>query len=276
MKHATISTPLCRTVAAGLLALSALEPAHADAQVEMSAVAEPVGAIFEGIVVDSLSGNAIEGVLIRMDTGEEAFTDRTGRFRFSGLEQGKRLFALLTADCRITWEEITVVEGIPRNERFRLPPVFGAASADVARQEEEKQESLGGRRLGIAEIDASGARSVMELVRQVSPNMLSPMRGEPGGVSEFRSARGRSLGATDPPVIVIDGVRTPGAEGLLSTMRPHEIAELEIQPGAAAGWEYGSSGASGVIKITMRRGIPDGAEELTQRAACVVPTFPRG
>jgi hypothetical protein len=58
-------------------------------------------------------------------------------------------------------------------------------------------------------------------------------------------------------------------------MRPSEIAELEVQPGAAAGWEYGSSGASGVIKITMRRGLPDGAEELKEPSRCVVPAFPR-
>lgn len=261
---------------AAVLALVALTATPALAQVEMSAMAEPIGAVFEGTVVDSLTGNPIEGVLVRMDTGQQAFTDRVGRFRFTGLDQGKRLFALLTSDCRITWEEITVVEGIPRDERFRLPPSFGAAAADAARRDEEKQSSMGGRRLTRMDIDESGARNVMELVRQIAPNMLTPMRGEPGGVSEFRSARGRSLGTTDPPVIVIDGVRSPGAEGLLSTMRPNEIAELEIQPGAAAGWEYGSSGASGVIKITMRRGLPDGAEEITARARCVVPQFPRG
>jgi hypothetical protein len=251
-----------------------VSPLHA--QVEMSASTAPIGAVFEGMVVDSLTGNPIEGVLIRMDTGEEAFTDGMGRFRFVGLEQGKRLFALLTEDCRITWEEITVVEGIPRNERFGLPPSFGAAAADAARREEEKQESTGGRHLTRAEIDESGARNVMELVRRVAPNMLSPMRGEPGGVSDFRSARGRSLGTTDPPVIVIDGVRTPGAEGLLSTMRPEEISELEIEPGAAAGWEYGSAGASGVIRVTLRRGLPDGAEEVAAPTRCEVPLFPRG
>ena len=82
--------------------------------------------------------------------------------------------------------------------------------------------------------------------------------------------------ASDAPVVVIDGVRMPGAEGTLYTMRPHEISRLEVQPGAAAGWEYGSSGASGVIKITLRRGIADGQIERLERRACVVPEFPIG
>jgi len=243
------------------------------AQVEMSATSAPAGAIFQGQVVDSISGDPIQGVLIRMDTGEEAFSDGRGNFRFIGLQEGRRLFAMLTADCRITWEQITVVEGIPRDERFHLPAGFGAAAAAEA-EEEARRKTTSGRKLGIPEIDASRANSVVELVREVAPNMLTPMRGDPGGVSQFQSGRGRSLGTTDPPVIVIDGVRVPGAEGTLATMRPSEISELEIQPGAAAGWEYGSSGASGVIKITLRRALPDGAQELAERAACVVPTFP--
>jgi hypothetical protein len=257
------------------VALSASAVAAAAAQVEMSATAEPIGAVFEGQVVDSLTGDPIEGVLIRMDSGGEAFSDERGEFRFVGLPQGRRLFAMLTADCRITWAEITVVEGIPRRERFRLPPAFGAA-ADAADEEEARRKSTGGRRLTARELDESQANSVLELIRQISPNMVDPMRGEPGGVSELRAGRGRSLGTTDPPVIVIDGVRMPGVEGTLSTMRPSEVAELEIQPGAAAGWEYGSAGASGVIKITMRRGLPDGAEEVRERSACVVPAFPGG
>ncbi len=243
-------------------------------QVEMTAEGEPVGAVFRGQVVDSLSGEPIEGVLIRMDVGGEAFTDRRGEFRFAGLPEGRRLFAMLSADCRITWAQITVVEGIPRSERFRLPPAFGAA-AQAQAEEEARRQSTSGRKLGIRELQASQASNVMELIRQIAPNMLSPMRGDMG-TSSFRAARGRSTGTTDPPVVVIDGVRTAGAEGLLSTMRLDEISELEVQPGAAAGWEYGSSGASGVIKITMRRGLPDGAEELPEPARCRVPAFPGG
>lgn len=234
------------------------------------------GAEFRGQIVDSISGDPIEGVLVRMDSGEASFTDSRGEFHFRGLEQGRRLFALLTADCRVTWSEITVVNGIPRNERFRLPPTFGAVASA---QEElvEQRTRTSGRVLEQAEIDGANASSVLELIRRLAPNMVSPMQGSPGDVSSLTSARSRSTGArTSAPVVVIDEVRVPGVEGTLSTMRPNEISRLEVQPGAAAGWEYGSSGASGVIKITMRRGIADGQAEKLERLACVVPDFPRG
>lgn len=260
-----------------LIAAASLLPSWAGAQSEVMSVREAnAGAEFRGQIVDSISGDPIEGVLVRMDSGEASFTDVRGEFIFRGLEQGKRLFALLTADCRVTWSEITVVNGIPRNERFRLPPAFGAV-ASTEEEIVEQRTRTSGRVLDQAEIDRISASSVLELIRRLAPNMVSPMQGSPGDVSNLTSARSRSTGArTDAPVVVIDGVRVPGAEGTLSTMRPNEISRLEVQPGASAGWEYGSSGASGVIKITMRRGIADGQADKLERLACVVPDFPRG
>lgn len=267
-----------RWIALGALLLG-LGPTAAPlaAQERMSAQEPPLGnAVFAGVIVDSISGEPISGVMVRMDSGQEAFTDALGEFRFQDLPQGKRLFALLTDDCRITWGEITLVAGIPRRKQFRLPPAFGAAAQEEARVEAKRQRT-GGRVLTADEIDNMSARDVMELIRRVAPNMVSSTPGDPGAVSALRAGRGRSMtGSTAPPVIVIDGVRMPGAEGQLSTMEPSEVATLEIQPGAAAGWEYGSSGASGVIKITLRRGLADGAEETRPPAPCVVPTFPRG
>ncbi len=246
------------------------------AQVPMSATEPGIGAVFSGQVVDSVSGDPIEGVLVRMDDGSSAYTNALGEFELTGLRQGRRLFAMLTSDCRVTWGEITVVTGIPRDERYLLPPAFGAAAQAEAEEVEERQRSTG-RILEQEEIDRIPASSVLELIRRVAPGMVSPMQGDPGNVSSLVSGRGRSAGAeTDAPVVVVDGIRMPGVEGALSTMRPHEISRLEIQPGAAAGWEYGSSGASGVIKITMRRGIADGQAERQEKAACVVPEFLRG
>jgi len=261
-----------------LLATGSVQPlaAQTPGSVEMSAVEPSAGAIFQGQIVDSVSGDPIAGVLVRMDTGVEAFTNSLGEFRFEGLPQGRRLFALLTADCRITWNEITVVEGIPRNKRFGLPPAFAAAAAEEAKEAEARQRAGGGRRLVAEEIDRMNARSVTELIRSIAPNVLTPQQGDPGNDSALRSARGRSMtGETAPPVLVVDGVRMPGLEGVLATMEPSEVAVLEVLPGASAGWEYGSSGASGVIKITLRRGIPDGAIDAPERAACVVPAFSR-
>ena len=78
------------------------------AQVEISADLLPPSASLEGQIVDSVSGDPIPGVLVRTDSGHEAFTDPLGRFELTALPEGNRLLALMTADCRITWGQVTV------------------------------------------------------------------------------------------------------------------------------------------------------------------------
>jgi hypothetical protein len=260
---------------AALVVASATVALPAQAQVEMSAEAPPPLAYLQGQIIDSISGDPIPGVLVRMDSGHEAFTDRAGRFEFEDLPEGKRLMAMMTADCRVTWGQVTVVQRFPRDVQFRLPPAFGAKAEEERREVEERQRSSG-RRLEAHEIEGMNARNVMELIRRLAPNMVSPMPGDVGATSSFRSARGRSTAVADPPVLLIDGVRTPGAEGTLSQMRPNEVESIEVQPGAAAGWEYGSAGASGVIKIMLKKGLASGASDRPTAAPCVVPAFPGG
>lgn len=243
------------------------------AQVEMSAEAPLPLAYLQGQILDSISGEPIPGVLIRMDSGHEAFTGRRGRFEFKDLPEGKRLLAMMTADCRITWGQVTVVQRFPRDVEFRLPSVFGAKAEQDRREIEERQRSTG-RRLEAHEIEGMNARNVMELIRRLAPNMVGPMPGDVGATARFRSARGRSTAVADPPILLIDGVRTPGAEGALFQMRPNEVESIEVQPGAAAGWEYGSAGASGVIKVTLKKGLASGASERPLPTPCIVPAFP--
>lgn len=235
----------------------------------------PTAAHFEGQIVDSISGEPIGGVLVRMDSGAEAFSDARGNFRFTGLPQGRRLFALLSSDCRITWGEIDVVVGIPRRERLRLPPAFGAA-AEEAEREEAQRRSTGGRRVEADEIAEMHVRSVTELIRRVAPNMVASANGDPGATAAFRSGRSRSFVPDDAPVVVVDGVRIPNAASVLHDLQAAEVEVLEVLPGAAAGWEYGSAGAAGVIRIRLKRGLAEGAPERRAAAPCVVPASPRG
>jgi hypothetical protein len=249
----------------GLLALAAAAAAQTTA---------PMGAVFEGQIIDSISGEPIEGVLVRMDSGAEAFSDARGDFSFTGLPQGRRLFALLSSDCRITWGEIVVVVGIPRRERLRLPPAFGAA-AEEAEREEAQRRRTGGKRVEADEIARMHVRSVTELIRRVAPNMVGSVNGDPGATAAIRSGRSRSFVPDDPPVVVVDGVRLPNAASVLHDLQASEVQVLEVMPGAAAGWEYGSAGAAGVIKITLKTGLAEGAPERRSAAPCVVLAFPR-
>ena len=68
------------------------------AQVELSAT-------LEGQVLDSVTGRPMEGVLVRIDTGPEVFSDVDGRYRLMGLRPGRHILALLTVDCRVNWAQ---------------------------------------------------------------------------------------------------------------------------------------------------------------------------
>ena len=239
-----------------------------------SAAQAPPGAIVGGQVVDSITGDPIQGVLIRMDVGAETFTDARGRFRFTGLPQGRRLFAILTADCRIAWSEIFAIEGIPRETKLRLPQAFGAV-AEAEKREDAQRRRTGGKRMEAEEIDRTHSRSVTELIGRLAPGMVRMGSGEVGANPVITSGRSRSFLTDDAPVLVVDGVRMPFADRVLADMDPSEVAVLEVLPGSVAGWEFGSAGAGGVIRITLRKGLATGASSSRSVTDCVVPDFPR-
>lgn len=234
----------------------------------------PSGAIFEGQIVDNITGEPIAGVLVRMDVGAETFTDPRGAFRLVGLPQGRRLFALLSADCRITWGRVDVIEGIPRRVRLRLPPAFGAAAAEERRDAAQRVHT-GGKRVERAEIERMAVHSITDLLRRVAPNMVGPVSGYVGAGSAIMSRRNRSFeGEAIPPVLVIDGMRIPDAQAALYGLLASDVEVLEVLPSAAAGWEFGSAGAGGVIRIRLRKGLATGAPERAEPTECFVPEFP--
>jgi len=241
-----------------------------------SARCQGIGAVLEGQIVDSISGEPIQGVLVRTDAGPEAYSDARGAFRLSGLPEGRRLLALLSADCRITWGQVDVVEGLPRQVRLRLPPAFGAVGESVRDQDRERRRGGGGgRRVEAEEIGRMQVKSTTEVLRRVAPNMVGPLAAMAGASSTIRSGRSRTFTDEDPPVVVVDGVRVHDPNSVLHELPASEVEVLEVLPGSVAGWEYGAAGAAGVIKITLKKGVPDGSPAARPVTECVVPDFPR-
>lgn len=235
-----------------------------------SAAQDPPTAVLDGQVVDSVAGEPIEGVLVRLDVGPEAMTGEDGRFRISGIEPGLRLVALLSADCRVTWSEVTLEPGSVADAVFRLPVM---PAAEERRERQERRRSQGTVLTG-DEIDAMHVGSLPDVIRRIEPSMV----GSVSMVGEVAPIRSRSRNSfTDEgmePVVVIDGTRAAEGSRALDSMSPSDVARLEVLPGSSAGWEYGSDGAAGVIRVTTRRGSA-GAPEVGSDA-CVVPDFPSG
>jgi TonB-linked SusC/RagA family outer membrane protein len=73
----------------------------------------------------------------------------------------------------------------------------------------------------------------------------------PGAGTQIRIRGNRSLGATNDPLIVVDGIPY---EGSINDLNPGDITSVEILKDASSTAIYGSRGSNGVILITTRRG----------------------
>lgn len=83
--------------------------------------------------------------------------------------------------------------------------------------------------------------------------------GEPGSGSTIRIRGGSSLGASNDPLIVINGLPISnntigGARSILSTINPNDIESFTVLKDASATAIYGSRAANGVIIITTKSG----------------------
>ncbi|GGZ41103.1 SusC/RagA family TonB-linked outer membrane protein [Echinicola pacifica] len=75
------------------------------------------------------------------------------------------------------------------------------------------------------------------------------------GVSPSIRVRGNaSIGASNEPLVVVDGYPTPDG---LSFINPNDIESIEVLKDAASAAIYGSRGANGVIIVTTKSGVVD-------------------
>jgi len=215
---------------------------------------EPERAALEGQVVDSLTERPLEGVLLRLDSGVETRSDRSGRFTLGGLEPGPHVLAALTEDCRVAWVGVHLVAGGTAEVTVSMPAPPGGARPQRAAVPERARS--GGRLVTAAEIDAMRARSLRDVIGRIAPSMMS---------------RGRnSLLSSDVEfVVVVDGVRAADGDRTLDNIRPEDVETIELAPGSSAGWEFGSAGSAGLIRI-VTRGSPSRTPEPSG-ASCVVP-----
>ncbi len=257
-----VSPIMLRLLVFCVLAMLAPRPGLV-AQVELSAT-------LQGQVVDSVTGKPMEGVLVRIDTGPEVFSDVDGRYRLRGLRPGHHMLALLTADCRVNWGSVLLIPGVATEASFKLAAPIGTEE-EVRREEAERRRSFG-RLITREEIERFNPRTLVDVIRRYAPRMVSGTSGQAGSTTGITQRAPNSLTGVLEPVVVLDGTRMSDAAETINMIRPGEIETLELLPSSSGGWEFGSSGSAGVIRITTRKGAQDLGH--SQVEACKVPNFP--
>ena len=83
----------------------------------------------------------------------------------------------------------------------------------------------------------------------------------PGELPVVRIRGSRSIGATNDPLYVIDGIPLVNSLGVnsftMADINPNDIASMEILKDASATAVYGSRAANGVVLITTKKGQKD-------------------
>lgn len=110
------------------------------------------------------------------------------------------------------------------------------------------------------------ANPLQALTGKVSGARVVTPGGAPGAEAavRLRSATSLTPGASQQPLLVVDGVIT---KGTLADLNAQDIENIEILKGAASAGIYGSDAAGGVINVMTKRGksAPDGKTVVTLR-----------
>jgi hypothetical protein len=205
-----------------------------------------------GSVVDTLSGDPVPGVLLRLDTGQEVKTGLDGSFLLTGLETGTRSVAIVTAGCRITFASFDATEA------SQAPLVFQVGVGAVNESVVPPDPLPGSRIVSGSEIEEMHVGTMVELLRRVAPELIQSVSGQPGSQPRITSRGVASAQGPVSPILVLDGVNMGSLESpdVLDTIQPIDIAYLELFRGAMGGWSYGTGGSGGVIRVTTKRGGP--------------------
>ncbi|MHB1193548.1 MAG: hypothetical protein ACYC6F_10925 [Longimicrobiales bacterium] len=206
-------------------------------------------ATLEGFVLASSSGRRLGGVLVAVESGPRAKSDSDGAYRLEGIEPGERRIALVAPGCQVTMANVGFWPGEEKSLAFEV-----AFDPRVADQLTLRRRSAG-KVVAAAEIEAMRAPTLLDVISRVAPGMLRSPSSQPGMDPLARSRSPVGLQGDVPPAVVLDGV-VQGTSGIqmLQDIRPSDVAWLEVLSGAAGGWEVGTGGSGGLLRIHTKRG----------------------
>lgn len=211
----------------------------------------PLPTVIEGLTVDAQSGLPFPNVQLRFDTGERITSDAQGQYTLADVPPGHHRVAIVTGRCNVSFGEVDLAPGEIKRVAFAVPSEMVGQDPSVA---ELKKRSDGDFYSG-AELEEMNPRNLLEALRRLAPDMVGPVGGQPGAGASLRG-RTRTAQGPNPPVVVFDGVQVGDGMRALRDFKAQDVTSMEILKGASRGWEYGTGGAGGVIKIVTRAGEP--------------------
>lgn len=113
-------------------------------------------------------------------------------------------------------------------------------------------------RITADDIQERPAQNILQAIQGKAAGVHVTSNFKPGELPVLRVRGNRSIGASNEPLYVIDGIPLVNSLGVnsftMSDINPNDIASVEILKDASATAIYGSRGANGVVLITTTKG----------------------
>ena len=206
---------------------------------------------FNGVVVDAKSNQPIPGVNVVVKGAQQSVTtDFDGKFKLSKIKQGDAVvFSFVGYKGQtITYSNqanLTVKLQEAENQLQEVVVQVGYGSV-------KKKDATGSVAVITAKDFNKGAITNTEnLLNGRVAGVVVTQGGRPGDGAAIRIRGGASLGASNDPLVVIDGL--PVNNGL-SSINPNDIESFSILKDASATAIYGSRGSNGVVLIKTKKG----------------------
>lgn len=215
----------------------------------------------------SADGRRLPGVLVVVEAGPWTRTEGDGAYRLEGVEAGEHRIALVAPGCQITFAMVAFAPGQVRSVAFEIDFAPEAAEGSTRRR------SAMGKVVTAREIEAMNAPTLRDVLARMAPGMVGSTPGQPGMDPKGRSRSPVGVRGDVAPAVILDGVIL-GESGfrILQDIRPSDVAWLEVQRGAAGGWEVGTGGSGGLLRIQTKRGASLDAP-LLDPERCDIPHF---
>ncbi|MCB0532537.1 MAG: SusC/RagA family TonB-linked outer membrane protein [Lewinellaceae bacterium] len=210
-----------------------------------------------GVVTDADNGEPLIGASVRaIGTTSGAITDFEGRYAFPLPEGATQLEVSYTG-----YTTQTLDIGAATTLDFSMSSGITLEETTIIGYGTVKKTDVTGAILtvGPKDFNKGAMNSPQELIVGKIAGVTVTTNAEPGGGATIRIRGGSSLGASNDPLIVIDGIpvdneTVAGGRSPLNIVNPNDIETFTVLKDASATAIYGSRASNGVILITTKKG----------------------
>ncbi|WP_228520929.1 SusC/RagA family TonB-linked outer membrane protein [Flavobacterium sp. HJJ] len=218
-----------------------------------------------GLVTDAATGTAIPGVSVTVKSSNQGTTTGfDGKYQIQANQNDVLIFSFMgyrKTEMTVSKSETINVRLSEENQKLNEVVVIGYGSTKL------KSATASVTAVTAKDFNKGNIVTAENLLTGRVAGLSITTGGDPGSGSTIRIRGGASLGASNDPLIVINGLPVDnntigGSRSVLSSINPSDIESFSVLKDAAATAIYGSRASNGVIIITLKKGTKTLAASL--------------